>query len=329
MTSTAPRGYFIRACSPGDLDAIEALIATCETEEMGSPDPAMIEGFTTTWQRSDFDCAHNAWLALDAGSQQVLGYAHLQPVARTDLQAFASVHPHARGRGIGAALLARIEQRATDQLAHFAPDDRIVIQQWITAANKPAHRLLEQSGYQVVRHIWGMMTTLAAEPAAVIWPANITVRTPVTDADLRAAHTAYREAFQDHWGYAEQSYENFSREMIEIDTFDPSLWFLAMDGDEVAGVVMGETLIDRGWVNELAVRRGWRGRGLGTALLRHMFGEFYRRGLHTVALGVDSQNLTGATRIYERAGMRVERQYDICEKTLQPGTECVQETRKS
>lgn len=205
------------------------------------------------------------------------------------------------------------------QMERFAPDTRVVLQQWITAPNEPAHRLLEQSGYAVVRHIWGMIIELTEEPERVTWPEGITLRTPISEADLRTSHATYREAFQDHWGYAEQPYEDFARSMIEIDTFDPSLWFLAMDGNDVAGILLGEMLPDRGWVNDLGVRRPWRGRGLGEALLRYAFGEFYRRGLRSVALGVDSQNLTGATRLYERAGMRVERQYDICEKVLQPG----------
>src|SRR6185437_13280540 len=238
----------------------------------------------------------------------------LQPVERTDLQAFASVLPDARGRGIGPALLAHIEQCASEAMDRFTPDTRVVLQQWIAAANESARRLLERSGYQVVRRMWGMIVELAVEPPAVVWPAGITIRTPVTDADLRATHAAVREAFQDHWGYAEQPYEDFARANIEVDTFDPSLWFLAMDGDEVAGVMMGEILPDRGWINDLGVRRPWRGRGLGAALLRHAFSELYRRGLHTIALGVDSQSLTGATRLYERAGMRIERQYAICEK---------------
>jgi len=309
----------IRPCLPDDRDAIMALIATCETEEMGSPDPAMLDGVSIVWQRSDFDRGKDGWLAVTADGQMALGYAHLQPVERTDLQGFASVLPDARGRGIGAALLAKIEQRASEAMARFSPEDHVALQQWVAAANEPARRLLAQSGYQVVRRMWGMIAELAEEPAAAIWPDGITVRTPITDADLRATHTAAREAFQDHWGYSEQPYEDFARSNIEIDTFDPSLWFLAMDGDEVAGVMMGEALPDRGWVNDLGVRRPWRGRGLGEALLRHSFGAFYRRGLRTVALGVDSQNLTGATRLYERVGMRVERQYDICEKALQAG----------
>ncbi len=319
MSGFAIPGVTIRTCSPNDRDAIMALIATCETEEMGSPDPAMLDGVSVVWQRSDFDWGRNAWLAVASAGQQTLGFAHLQPVERTDLQGFATVLPDARGRGIGSALLALIEQRASEAMARFAPDDRVVLQQWIAAANEPARRLLEQSGYQVVRRMWGMIVELAEEPPAVVWPDGITVRTPVTEADLRATHAASREAFQDHWGYAEQPYEDFARSNIEIDTFDPSLWFMVMDGDEVAGVMLGEMLPDRGWVNDLAVRRPWRGRGLGEALLRHSFGVFYRRGQRTVALGVDSQNLTGATRLYERVGMRVERQYDICEKVLQAG----------
>ncbi len=319
MTAFDIPGVSIRPCSPGDRDTIMALIAICETEEMGSPDPAMLDGVSIVWQRSDFDWGKNAWLAVASDGPEALGFAHVQPVERTDLQAFATVHPDARGRGIGTALLARIEQRASEAMGRFAPDDRVVLQQWITAANEPARRLLEQSGYQVVRRMWGMIVELAEEPATAVWPAGITVRNPITEADLRATYVAFREAFQDHWGYAEQPYEDFVRANIEVDTFDPSLWFLAIDGDEVVGVVMGEVLPDRGWVNDLGVRRPWRGRGLGEALLRHTFGALYRRGLRTVALGVDSQSLTGATRLYERVGMRVERQYDICEKALQAG----------
>jgi mycothiol synthase len=318
MTEPLPHAFTIRACLPGDRESVMALVATCETEEEGSSDPGMLDAISITWQRSDFDGEHNAWLALNAESQQVLGYAQLQPAERPDLQAFATVHPEARGRGIGTALLERVERRAGEQLAQFAPDDRIVIQQWLTTGNQSGRRLLERSGYAAVRHNWSMIVELAEAPVKAVWPQGITIRTAGNDDDLRAAHAAYEDAFQDHWGHTEQSYEEFARSMIDIDTFDPSLWFMAMDGSQVAGIALGELLPDRGWVNDLAVRRAWRGRGLGGALLRHTFGEFYRRGLRSVGLGVDSQNLTGATRLYERAGMRIEREYSIYEIVLRP-----------
>ena len=101
--------------------------------------------------------------------------------------------------------------------------------------------------------------------------------------------------------------------------FDPGLWLLAVDGGEVAGAAVCEERPEAGWVGELAVRRPWRRRGLGLALLRRAFVEFYRRGRRKVALAVDSQSLTGATRLYERAGMRVERLYSVYRKELRPG----------
>src|SRR5690242_5233023 len=119
MNDFAIPGVSIRPCSPDDRDAIMALIATCETEEMGSPDPAMLDGVSIVWQRSDFDWGKNAWLAVASDSQQTLGFAHLQPVERTDLQGFATVLPDARGRGIGSALLALIEQRASEAMGRF------------------------------------------------------------------------------------------------------------------------------------------------------------------------------------------------------------------
>jgi ribosomal protein S18 acetylase RimI-like enzyme len=81
-----------------------------------------------------------------------------------------------------------------------------------------------------------------------------------------------------------------------------------------------------GWVGTLGVRRPWRKRGLGLALLRYSFNEFYRRGIRKVGLGVDAQNLTGALRLYEGAGMHVHQTFDQYEKELRPGTEISTQT---
>ena len=100
--------------------------------------------------------------------------------------------------------------------------------------------------------------------------------------------------------------------------YDPALWFVAYDGDEVAGYLIGKAEEGGdpklGWVEVLGVRRPWRRRGLALALLLHAFGEFERRGCERVGLGVDASNLTGAVRLYERAGMRPVRQHDAHEK---------------
>ena len=112
--------------------------------------------------------------------------------------------------------------------------------------------------------------------------------------------------------------------------FDPSLWFLAVDGDEIAGISLcwpkSNDDPQMGWVGTLGVRRPWRKQGLGLALLQHSFAEFHRRGQARVGLGVDASSLTGATRLYERAGMQPIRQFDMYQKVLRPGKDISTQT---
>jgi mycothiol synthase len=105
------------------------------------------------------------------------------------------------------------------------------------------------------------------------------------------------------------------------ETFDPSLWFLAWGGELLAGISLCGYYLENGIVDTLGGRRPWRRRGSGRALLRHTFAEFYRRGTTLVDLSVDAQNLTGAPRLYERAGMSMLMGYNLYEKELHSGVE--------
>jgi len=111
----------------------------------------------------------------------------------------------------------------------------------------------------------------------------------------------------------------------ENESSDPTLLFIAMDGDQVAGINLCRPQSfedsEMGWVDTLGVPRPWRKRGIGLALLRHSFNEFYRRGKRKVGLGVDAQSLTGALRLYESAGMYVHQTFDQYEKELRAGVE--------
>lgn len=101
--------------------------------------------------------------------------------------------------------------------------------------------------------------------------------------------------------------------------FVPDLWFLAHENGEPAGIAIchpHRTRAELGWIRILGVRRPWRRRGLGRALLLHAFAEFRSRGLATAGLGVDAESLTGANRLYEDVGMRVASRFDIYEKAL-------------
>jgi ribosomal protein S18 acetylase RimI-like enzyme len=146
--------------------------------------------------------------------------------------------------------------------------------------------------------------------------------------DLPGIVALYQEAWRDHWGYVDEPFEQVLanwKEGVERDggRFDPTLWFLAVSGLEIVGMSLCQPQIaddtTRGYVQGLGVRPAWRKRGIALALLRHTFAEFRRRGYAAVELDMDSENLTGALRVYERAGMRAVRQSVFYEKELRPG----------
>ncbi len=134
----------------------------------------------------------------------------------------------------------------------------------------------------------------------------------------RAIYDVDMEAFQDHWDFFPVPFDDWRDYFIGSETFDPELWFVAEDGDEIAGTALCSSARgpETGWVNVLAVRRPWRRRGLGRALLLHAFREFRRRGYERVGLNVDGENLTGAVRLYEQAGMRVAHREDSYRRPL-------------
>jgi ribosomal protein S18 acetylase RimI-like enzyme len=141
-------------------------------------------------------------------------------------------------------------------------------------------------------------------PPAPIWPEEIELRPYVLGRDERLVFDLVETAFQDIWGNIPLSFEEF-RHKTEHPAFDPSLWFLAYQDTQAVGAALCRDEGESGWVDDLAVLRLARGKGLGTALLLHAFGELYRRGQRKVSLGVDAQSLTGAQRIYQRAGMQI------------------------
>jgi ribosomal protein S18 acetylase RimI-like enzyme len=161
-----------------------------------------------------------------------------------------------------------------------------------------------------------MRIDLDGPPPPAAWPDGVGVRTFDRDADARAVHRLDEDAFADIGGQRPRSYEFWAQILLERSDFDPALWFLAVDGGQLVGVNLAQAGPLGGYVAQLAVRRDRRGRGLGLALLRHGFGELYRRGVREVYLSVDSDNHTGATRLYERAGMRVQHQYDVWVRDL-------------
>ena len=164
-------------------------------------------------------------------------------------------------------------------------------------------------GFEPVRHSYRMEIALDGAEREPSWPAGITVRT-VAEGEQRLVHSAMVEVWEDTNDPFDETFEEWAHWHVGRPSYDPSLWFLAFAGDELAGFsVSAQDSLDAGagHVAILGVRRPWRRRGIGEALLLRSFAEFRRRGYIRGTLGVDASSLTGATRLYERVGMRAYR----------------------
>ena len=255
------------------------------------------------WQL--YDLAEGSWL-VESGSGEPVAFAGF--LARGgEFSCWIAVDPQYNGRGISTELLTRAEQRVRE-----LGGDRLRAGALIE--NEPAHELLAALGFREVRRFFRMQIDFeeVLPTPKVVEGIRMAVFRPD---DARVFHQALTEALADDWGFVRTSFEEWK--LLRLADADTSLWFLAWEDGEVAGAIRCDGIkFDGGFVGALGVRRPWRGRGIGTALLQRAFVEYHRRGVPRVSLGVDAENPSGATRLYERAGMRVVSEDVAYEKEL-------------
>ena len=316
--------FFVRPPMMSDLEEVHRLLEICDIAEYGAPD-FTLEDLRTLWQGPTFNLETDAWMVTAPGGRLV-GYADVDHRQYVRIYTQVRVLPEFAGRGIDEHLLRLAEAWARRQIPLAKPGVRVTLCSWGSSLNNTAQQSFLQASFKEVRRSWRMEIEMSQAPIAPEWPDQVMVRAFVLERDIRTVYAAIEEAFQDHYGYMEGNFDEWKHWTIDRESFDPTLWFLAFDGSEIAGTSLCTYQMDYGWVDTLAVRRPWRRKGLGMALLLHSFGEFYKRGKKKVGLGVDSQNLTGATRLYERAGMHVARIYISYEKELRAGVELSTQT---
>jgi mycothiol synthase len=321
-----PNSFTLRPPTWADVPALVDLRNDCAEEEIGTR-PVTEDEIRVGWEDPGFDFTRNCRVAVSAEGA-IVAYASVYcatPYVRNFLN--VCVPPSQRGRGLGTLLTDWGEQRVRECLPQAPADARVTIQCGADSTATPAQTFLRDRSYSHIRSFYQMQIEMDSPPPAPVWPAGISVRSMIPNQEEEAVYRADVDAFRDHWGFVEQPFEEeFPRWLYytrQHPSYDPTFYWLALDGEEIAGISLcvpkDPEYPDMAWVNTLGVRRPWRRRGLGLALLHHSFGEFYRRGITRVGLGVDASSLTGATRLYEKAGMHVFRQFDAYEQELRPG----------
>jgi mycothiol synthase len=287
--------------NPGDDDIwrVYELVREIELADTGSCDFTR-EDMRVIWRLNELG---NIWIAEDDDGTGV-GYASLYPRHSTRLRSSGGVVPAHRGRGIGPRLLELLETRGRELAEKASGEEPVMLSQDAGQLNPDAARLFEQHGFELARIFWKMGIDLDREPPEPEIPDGIALRT-LEPGRERAVYDAQEEAFRDHWDHNPHNYDEWHAWTIGRESFDPTAWLLAYDGDEIAGGSLNTIEDGVAWVGILFTRRPWRRRGLGLALLQASFRDFWKRGVPKALLGVDAANPTGATRLYERAGMYV------------------------
>ena len=309
----------LRPVQWADVNAVAKLIYdVCEAD--GDTTVAVTpEEIENNWKSEGFNLERDAFL-VETKDGHVVGFEEFEN-GKDHYQLYTDgyVHPEFKGLGIGTSLLRTIEVRAREDVKLAAPDLRVFIRSSIDNKDEQGHSLHKTEGYLPIRYQWRMEIKLQETPPAVTFPAGIELRPFVKEEHSAAVWQADNEAFRDHWGSHDSTFEEWSHRKFGKSDFDPTLWMIAWDGDQIAGYSQNRFRMGIGWIGTLGVRRPWRKMGLGLALLQHSFGEFYKRGTTTIGLGVDASNPTGATRLYQRAGMYVASEFATYEKELRAG----------
>jgi mycothiol synthase len=281
--------FAIRPARPEDTDAAFALAAEWQRNAYGEVE-IQREMF-----ESSLAAAGPAFVAeTEAG---VVGHAVVDG-NEIDI----GVAPPERRRGIGTALLRTTEAATSEDVLTLTG---LASEPW-------AAPFAGANGYAKSGEVWLMGIDLSDPFPEPEWPAGVTLRTfRGDDEEARRVKEMLDLAYAAEPFHHPRPFADWRRFMLEDPMFDAEAWFLAEAGGEIVGAALNW---DEGFVKDLVVHPDWRGRGLGKALLLQTFGEFRRRGLPRVTLKTDSNNVTGAWRLYERLGMKSERTYEIFEK---------------
>jgi mycothiol synthase len=297
--------YSVRPATLQDLGTVYEIIANQRIADFGTA-TISLDDLRKRWEKTDLD---NDTLTAFADGKMA-GFAELR-----DNDTPMIYLENRSNVDLAFQFLMLLEQKAVSRAK-----EKLELFAQISEKNQTLLQLFASNGYHSNLSFLTMETRLDEAPPNPEWPEGIHVRTFVRGKDEQVTYETDEEAGKDKGYHNPLSYDGWAKRMgLDQEKFDAGIWFLACEGEKVAGVVLNalDSNPNTVWVDHLSVLRGYRNKGIGKALLLHSFGEFHKRGLQVVKLNVDSKSLTNAPKLYESVGMKTTQQYHIYKKEIQ------------
>ena len=321
MAIELAKGYTLRNATWDDIEGVANVIMEASKANGDAEMVITADDLAVDWRTPGFNLATDCWVVTDPTGLIVGTEEFINRFEHCALAGDGYVHPRHFNNGIGSTMLRALVERAKDEIPLAKPDMRVYLRNGIATDEVNAVDIHKDAGFSAVRYHWRMNIDLAERPVALKLPKGIEFRPFDVDAHDHQLYLAHHDAFKDHWGHTLRPYDFWVNNVRGFKEFDPSMWLVAWDGNEIAGYALNRNKPGTGWVATFGVRRQWRKRGLGLAMLIRSFEMFYDRGITKVGLTVDAANPTGATRLYQKAGMTQANEYIVFEKEFRAGIE--------
>lgn len=308
-----PHDCTVRRPAREDFDAVLAVLAAADLALVGETDWTPME-LAFYWRLPRFSLARDAWVAEREGAGIVAYGWSFNSEPEGQPNTFFALHPGHRDAAIARHLLGLIEGRAVEQLASTTWGER-AIGAWFLEADEFKRELYKSAGYVPTRvyERLGIAATDVRELDEL--PEGIELRPMRRPDDERSVHACVEEAFADHFRYAPLPFDEFWAPFADT-PYEDQIWLVACDSAEIVGVALGLSMERVGYVDLLAVRRPWRGRHIGLALLTATLVRLRELGHDSMTLSVDATNPTGAAHLYRRAGMSLRQRVLYFEKPV-------------
>lgn len=237
------------------------------------------------------------------------------------------IAPEARAQGLEQECIEWMEERAAECLSETAQADGVDALPRAMRVDfpetSPFRPFYQARGFESTRASYSMARALHEPIPENSLPPDLVLVEYTKDLD-DAVRLACNEAFRDHWGHQDASSETWETGVSEVSDLRRDLSLVVMDGDEIAAFCINyENTVDnelrgtkRGWIGILGTRRQWRKRGIASALLAESMRRFQSIGFDSVALGVDTENLSGALALYENLGFKAYSTRVVMEKPV-------------